>query len=300
VAPSCASLAQISHPGKQAAPQRLTVGPAAVRRSTAPSISGYTPQLMPPDDNAIAACEDVLDRLVPRLNGILEYLRGQGRHPDTSLLAPPELFIATGLYFTGDELNRLLHAFNADALDASEGATNVQDLAALPPCISSKELLAAVRARQSRRRDAMAASGGSGRRRTRSPPKRASPQQLPHVAATAAWPEPSAPQQLEHAKAALEAAENGGASDEAIRSARCVVVELSNQRAVQMLAKGELSACFKLLDNVRCRRRHLLMCRPGYGWIRCCRTATAPTHPTRLLLPHLTTVLRAGWFARAS
>ena len=69
-----------------------------------------------PADEMLFDCEDVLDRLLPCIRQILDYLRAQGRHPDTSLLAPTELFRATGLYFTGDEINRLLEAFNGEPL----------------------------------------------------------------------------------------------------------------------------------------------------------------------------------------
>ena len=54
---------------------------------------------------------------------------------------------------------------------------------------------------------------------------------------------------LENALAALDAAERGAAPPEVLSQRKSLVVELSNQHAVQLLAKGELPACFQLLDG---------------------------------------------------
>ena len=56
---------------------------------------GHVPM---PTADEIARCDDVLNRLVPAIGQILEFLRKQTRHPDTSWLAPTELFTATNLY----------------------------------------------------------------------------------------------------------------------------------------------------------------------------------------------------------
>ena len=75
-----------------------------------------------PTKDALASCDDVLLRLQPCIRSILEYLRAQGRHPDTSMIGPHELFRATGCYFTGEEINRLLQAFNSDPMTPEDAA----------------------------------------------------------------------------------------------------------------------------------------------------------------------------------
>ena len=66
---------------------------------TAPNILGVAGfgRVPMPSAEQIAGCDDVLTRLVPAIGQILEFLRKQMRHPDTSWLAPTELFTATNL-----------------------------------------------------------------------------------------------------------------------------------------------------------------------------------------------------------
>ena len=113
--------------------------------STAPTItSGHQSAVMPfPTADQVASCNDVLERLVPVIDRLLAYLRSQNRHPDTSWLEPTEIFQATDLYFTGDELNRLLDVFQPPELGGYSA----------PPAVSSRTLLAVLRTkvRQQRR-----------------------------------------------------------------------------------------------------------------------------------------------------
>ena len=222
-----------------------------------------------PADEMLFDCEDVLDRLLPCIRQILDYLRAQGRHPDTSLLAPTELFRATGLYFTGDEINRLLEAFNGEPLADQVRAGSYGMPEPLPPCIGTRALLSVLRARLStvtyrrpgggrrpksgaaRPKSAGPKTGGSQRGSGAGIWKKSGEGGGPPSAAPSDSGAGETPLQLEHARAALAQAEMEGYGPEAIRVRRSEVVELSNQRAVQMLAKGELPTCYKLLDEAQ-------------------------------------------------
>ena len=251
--------------------------PFLASQTTAPTITPpkdqYSPAMSPrmivPADEMLFDCEDVLDRLLPCIRQILDYLRAQGRHPDTSLLAPTELFRATGLYFTGDEINRLLEAFNGEPLADQVRAGSYGMPEPLPPCIGTRALLSVLRARLStvtyrrpgggrrpksgaaRPKSAGPKTGGSQRGSGAGIWKKSGEGGGPPSAAPSDSGAGETPLQLEHARAALAQAEMEGYGPEAIRVRRSEVVELSNQRAVQMLAKGELPTCDKLLDEAQ-------------------------------------------------
>ena len=201
-----------------------------------------------PSAEALASCEDVLDRLVPCIRAILEYLRSQGRHPDTSLLAPAELLRATGRYFTDADVERLVQAFNGAKIAAAAIAAAAESAGALPPgstspLLPTRALLAVLRKRANSASASVGASGGARRK----PIKRT--EQAGGASESSASMPP-----LEHAVSTLDAAVRSGQSAEVVRSHRIEVVELFNQRAVQLLATGDLSGCFRLLDAAQ---RHL-------------------------------------------
>ena len=191
------------------------------------------PRLRMPTKDALASCDDVLLRLQPCIRSILEYLRAQGRHPDTSMIGPHELFRATGCYFTGEEINRLLQAFNSDPMTPEDAAAagagqplGVQASPSVWPLLPSRLLLATLRARGDGRRG----DNSSGVRRKRLAPRRP----------------------LEKAaEPFFEAVEPGDLRGEALTTHRVEAAELSNQQAVQMLARGDLSGCFRLLDGAQ-------------------------------------------------